>query len=161
PPPAPKGALLTAQGTPPPAAPATQPALSPAMGTMPSMQSPMVGSTPPPSGAVYPSAHPPASTPSYMPGRVSMEPPRPQQSKAPLAVMLLLLVMGAAATAVYMLMPRAGTLVVNVADAKGAAVQGLEVVVDGSKRCESAPCIVRDLTAGVHEVKVAAKGYET
>jgi serine/threonine-protein kinase len=57
-------------------------------------------------------------------------------------------------------MPRSGTLVVNVADSKGAAIPSLEVLVDGTKRCESAPCIVRDVPAGVHEVKVTAKGFE-
>ena len=53
--------------------------------------------------------------------------------------------MAIAGIAVYALMPRTGTLVVNVSDTKGAAVQNLEVLIDGTKRCDSAPCIVRDI----------------
>lgn len=64
------------------------------------------------------------------------------------------------AGAVFFAMPRSSTLVVNVADAKGGAVSNLEVFVDGAKRCESAPCILRDVPGGVHEVKVVANGYE-
>lgn len=86
---------------------------------------------------------------------------RPSASKTPLIVALLVVVMGIAGAAVFFMMPRAGTLVVNVSDSKGGAVSNLEVLVDGTKRCDSAPCIVRDVPAGVHEVKVTAKGYET
>lgn len=80
-------------------------------------------------------------------------------SKAPLAAALLA-VMGLAGVGVYSFMPRSGTLVVNVADTKGGAVSNLEVLIDGTKRCESAPCIVRDVPSGVREVKVIANGYE-
>jgi serine/threonine-protein kinase len=85
---------------------------------------------------------------------------RGSASKTPLFVGLLLGVMAVAAAAVFFLMPRTGTLVVNVSDAKGSAVSHLEVLIDGTKRCESAPCIVRDVATGVHEVKVVAKGYD-
>jgi len=54
----------------------------------------------------------------------------------------------------------AGTLVVNVADAKGGAVSKLEILVDEKKACDSAPCIVRDVQSGVHQVKVVAQGFE-
>lgn len=82
-----------------------------------------------------------------------------QPSKAPLYGAILAGV-AVLAGAVAFFMPRTGTLVVNVADTKGGAVQNLEVLVDGTKRCDSAPCIVNEISAGVHEVKVVAKGYE-
>jgi serine/threonine-protein kinase len=87
--------------------------------------------------------------------------PRAQQgSKAGLVVGLLLAVMAIAAAGVYMLMPRTATLVVNVADNKGAPVKALEVSVDDKQVCTSSPCIVPNVNAGVHSVKVSANGYE-
>ena len=86
--------------------------------------------------------------------------PRAQSSNAGLWVALLLGVVAAVGLAVFFLMPRTGTLVVNVADAKGAAVQNLEITVDGKHACDSAPCIVRDVSSGVHEVKVSAQGFD-
>ena len=82
-------------------------------------------------------------------------------SSAGLWVALLLGVVMAVGVAVFFLMPRTGTLVVNVADTKGAAVNKLEVTVDGKKACDSAPCIVRDISAGVHEVRVNATGFDS
>ena len=86
--------------------------------------------------------------------------PRAQSSNAGLWVALLLGVVAAVGIAVFFLMPRTGTLVVNVADAKGAAVSKLEVLVDGKQACDSAPCIVHDISSGVHEVKVSATGFD-
>lgn len=87
--------------------------------------------------------------------------PRAQQgSKAGVVIGLLVAVMAIAAAAVFLLMPRTATLVVNVADNKGAPVKGLEVSVDDKQVCTSSPCIVPNVTAGVHSVKVAANGYE-
>jgi hypothetical protein len=85
---------------------------------------------------------------------------RAEPSKAPLISVLLLVVAAIAGVAVFFLMPRSGTMVVNVADAKGGPVSGLEISIDGTKRCDSAPCIVRDIPAGPHQVSVTAKGYE-
>jgi len=87
--------------------------------------------------------------------------PRPQPSRAGLWVALLVGVMAAVGAAVFFLMPRTGTLAVNVADARGGAVSKLEVYVDGKKSCETAPCIVPNVSPGVHEVKVVAQGFET
>ena len=86
--------------------------------------------------------------------------PRVQSSNAGLWVALLLGVVAAVGVAVFFMMPRTGTLVVNVADAKGAAVSKLEVLVDGKQACDSAPCIVHDISSGVHEVKVSAAGFD-
>jgi PEGA domain len=165
PPPPPPGQTTTAPMHMPPTHQASTP---PQAATMQSAQSPL--------GAQHPSA--PPQRPSSHPAAVASTPPapqlppvsrameathmvaRPQPSKAPTMIALLVAVMAIAGAAVFFLMPRTGTLVVNVADAKGAAVPNLEIAIDGTKRCESAPCIVRDIAAGVHEVKVSAKGFE-
>jgi serine/threonine protein kinase len=86
--------------------------------------------------------------------------PRVQSSNAGLWIALLLGVVAAVGVAVFFMMPRTGTLVVNVADAKGAAVSKLEVLVDGKQACDTAPCIVHDISSGVHEVKVSATGFD-
>jgi len=143
------------------------------------------GSVPPQHPSQHPSQHPqhgPHSQPpqqqhSQPPQHISQAPmphmppvnrameatavvPRAQSSSAGLWVALLLGVVAAVGLAVFFLMPRTGTLVVNVADAKGAAVSKLEVEVDGKHACDSAPCIVRDVASGVHEVKVTAAGFD-
>ena len=86
--------------------------------------------------------------------------PRQQQSKAGLVIALIIGVFAAMAIAGFFLMPRTGTLVVNVADARGSAVSKLEIIVDDKKACDSAPCIVRDVQSGVHQVKVVAQGFD-
>lgn len=69
-------------------------------------------------------------------------------------------VVGAAAAA-YALMPKKGSLVVSVSGPGGKAIDGVQVYVDGSQRCDASPCQVTDLARGVHFVKVAAAGYTT
>lgn len=181
PPPPPPGQVTTApMHMPPTQQPQTPASVPPQTATMQSAQSPMAsvpphlqGGSVPPAQAHHASAPPPAHTsaipsappaPQLPPVSRAMEAThmvaRPAPSKAPLVIALLVAVMAVAGVAVFMLMPRTGTLVVNVSDTKGGAVQNLEISVDGVKRCESAPCIVRDIAAGVHEVKVVAKGYE-
>lgn len=166
PPPPPPGQTTTAPMHMPPTqqqAPSVPPP-DPRTNTMQSAQSP-AASVPPQHHSAHPAAIPSAPpAPQLPPVSRAMEAthmvPRPQPSKTPLVVALFVAVMAVVGAAVFFLMPRSGTLVVNVADAKGAAVSNLEILVDGTKRCESAPCIVREVSAGVHEVKVVAKGYE-
>jgi len=62
--------------------------------------------------------------------------------------------------AIVFLMPHSGQLAVNVADAKGGAVKNLQISVDGKLQCDSAPCLVKALSAGSHTVKVEATGYD-
>ena len=168
PPPPPPGQTTTAPMHMPPT---QQPSAPPQANTLQSAQSPMSSvppqhaSVPPQHHSNHPSAIPSAPpAPQLPPVSRAMEAthmvPRAQPSKAPLVIGLLLGVAALAGVAGFFLMPRTGTLVVNVADSKGAAVNNLEVLVDGTKRCESAPCIVREISAGVHEVKVVAKGYD-
>ncbi|MBX3207036.1 MAG: PEGA domain-containing protein [Labilithrix sp.] len=175
PPPPPPGQVTTAPMHMPPTQQQAPASVPPQTATMQSAQSPMASVPPhlqgsvPPHASNHPSGHPSAipsapPVPQLPPVSRAMEAThmvaRPAPSKAPLIVALLLAVMAVAGFAVFSLMPRTGTLVVNVSDTKGGAVQNLEILVDGVKRCESAPCIVRDISAGVHEVKVVAKGYE-
>jgi hypothetical protein len=62
----------------------------------------------------------------------------------------------------FLLMPRTGRITINVTDAKSAAVNRVDIFVDGRKTpCETAPCIVDQISAGSHEVKVIADGYDT
>jgi serine/threonine-protein kinase len=74
---------------------------------------------------------------------------------------VLLGVVACVATVAFLFLARPCTLVVNVADGKGAAVTRAEVFVDGAKRCDDAPCVVRELSSGDHEVRVAAAGFES
>ncbi len=62
---------------------------------------------------------------------------------------------------VFVMMPRTGRIAINVADAKGVTLNRVEIFVDGRKQCETAPCIVDQVSAGTHEVKVLAQGYDT
>jgi serine/threonine-protein kinase len=63
-------------------------------------------------------------------------------------------------SSVFFLMPRNGQIAINVADAKGGNVHNLQVSVDGKLQCDSAPCVVHNLSAGSHTVKVEATGYQ-
>ena len=59
-----------------------------------------------------------------------------------------------------MVMPHTGRIAVNVTDAKGGNVNRVEIFVDGKKQCDTAPCIVDQVSSGSHEVKVLAQGYD-
>ena len=60
----------------------------------------------------------------------------------------------------FALRSRSGSLVVTVAGPSGAAVQGVAVRVDGTERCTSAPCIVKDLKPGMHLVSASGSGLQ-
>jgi serine/threonine-protein kinase len=142
--------------------------------TQPLMSPPLLGSTQPSQPSASPSAPPPgvSTAPSIPPGAYphSLPPvarldatytfPKKEPRGNGFFVALLVAVLAVSAAVVYLFMPRTGTLVVNVADAKGAPVSGLSVTVDGTKKCDSAPCILRDMSAGAHSVSVSAPGYD-
>jgi hypothetical protein len=73
---------------------------------------------------------------------------------------LVLLLAGGAVGAYMFLLPKSGNVNVNVADTKGGQVQSLKVLVDDKEVCAKAPCVVKDVAAGSHEVKVIADGYD-
>jgi serine/threonine-protein kinase len=61
---------------------------------------------------------------------------------------------------VVLLVPRSGELRVAASIEKG-QVERAEVYVDGTKRCDAVPCLVRGLSRGEHGVEVRAPGYKT
>lgn len=121
---------------------------------------PSVPSVPPSAlGATPPSSYAPSAPPSRALEQTALVPRAPSSRVGMwlgLAAVGLLFGVGA----YWMMTPRAGTLAVNVADAKGGAVSQLKIFVDGNAQCESAPCTVGELSAGVHEVRVEAPGYQ-
>jgi serine/threonine protein kinase len=153
PPPPPPGQVTTAPMHMPP----TRPVSAPPAANVPSAPPAANPYSQPPMASQPPMQMPPTNRNMEATAMV----PRPQPaSKAGPVVAVLLGIAAVVGLAVFFLMPRTGTLVVNVADAKGGAVDRLEILVDGTTKCTSAPCIIKDESAGVHEVKVVAQGFE-
>jgi PEGA domain len=61
---------------------------------------------------------------------------------------------------VVLLVPRSGELRIAPSIDKG-RIERADVFVDGTKRCDAVPCLVRDLSRGEHGVEVRAAGYQT
>ncbi len=57
--------------------------------------------------------------------------------------------------AIFALLPSKAKLAINVADAKGANVNRVDIFIDGKKECDTSPCIA-DVSSGAHEVKALA-----
>jgi hypothetical protein len=55
---------------------------------------------------------------------------------------------------------RSGTLLVSVTGPGGHTVDSVDVFIDGTRRCESSPCLVQGLATGAHLVHASAKGYQ-
>ena len=86
---------------------------------------------------------------------------RPQAaSRTGLWVALGVVFIAIVAGAVYMTTPKTGRVVVNVTDEKGAALDRVEIFIDGKKMCDTAPCFIEPVNAGAHEVKVISEGYD-
>ncbi len=66
-----------------------------------------------------------------------------------------------ATLAVFLLLPRKGRLVVEVAPDNNAIVPAAEVFVDGRKVCDRAPCVVSELGPGPKSIRVIAPGFIT
>jgi len=155
-----------AAGAPPPAAGAPPPA---------SRAANLVGrplSVPPPSVPRAPLPPPPKTQ--SLPAPPNFEPvahahlpspsitlPQQRNSRGGLWMVIAAVVVIGAGAAAYALMPKKGSLVVSVSGPGGKAIDGVQVYVDGSQRCDASPCQVTDLPRGVHFVKVAAAGYTT
>jgi serine/threonine-protein kinase len=163
-------ALLHSAPPPPPAAGAPPPP-PPAAGAPPpaSRAAGLVGrplSVPPPSVPRAPlppppKAHAPAPAPVFEPPSPSITLPQQRSSRGGLWMLIAAVVVIGAGAAAYALMPKKGSLVVSVSGPGGKAIDGVQVYVDGSQRCDASPCQVTDLPRGVHFVKVAAAGYTT
>ncbi|WP_437301844.1 PEGA domain-containing protein [Sorangium sp. So ce388] len=61
--------------------------------------------------------------------------------------------------AVVMLVPKKGALTIDLKTAGGASVARAEVFIDGQKRCDTVPCIVRELEPGSKAVKILAPDF--
>jgi hypothetical protein len=62
------------------------------------------------------------------------------------------------ASLVWAFWPSKGTLLVTVSGPGGAAVEGVQVFVDGKAVCTGSPCNVPDLPKGAHLVRASAQG---
>jgi hypothetical protein len=63
------------------------------------------------------------------------------------------------ALAVFVLLPKKGQLQVVVTAPGGAAVGKVEIFVDGQKKCDTTPCLVKDLEPGSRIIKGIAPDY--
>ncbi|RYZ02896.1 MAG: PEGA domain-containing protein [Myxococcales bacterium] len=166
-------ALLHSAPPPPPAAGAPPPP-PPAAGAPPpaARAASLVGrplSVPPPSVPRAPLPPPPKSMqPLPAAPAAAFDAPSPtitlpqqRSSRGGMWMIIAAVVVVGAAAAAYALMPKKGSLVVSVSGPSGKAIDGVQVYVDGSQRCDASPCQVTDLSRGVHFVKVAAAGYTT
>lgn len=112
-------------------------------------------STPPLEAAPEGSSLSPVAIPESMPRtRVS---PAPRRSRAAAFAIgaALTLCLGVIAFVLY---PKTGSLVVRLSTPEADGVAKAEIFVDGQKRCDTDPCILRDLAPGQHVVKVVAPG---
>jgi hypothetical protein len=96
------------------------------------------------------------TVPPSLPRREPAPRPRAKNTQLLLTVALAFIV----TFAFIALWPKRGSLIVNVTDANGAPIKGVEIFIDGSKQCDESPCIARDLRTGPHDVRVFASGYE-
>ncbi|WP_437910718.1 PEGA domain-containing protein [Sorangium sp. So ce327] len=61
--------------------------------------------------------------------------------------------------AVVMLVPKKGALTIDLKTPSGGAVDRAEIFLDGQKRCDTVPCVVRDLEPGSKVVKILAPDF--
>jgi hypothetical protein len=125
---------------------------------------------PPPALPAIPGATPTiprhSSAPEYAPARNNMEATAllsPRVSPVGMRIIVGAAIGLAALTLVLVFLPKSkGSVLVNVADQRGAPVNRLDVFVDGKKspECGTAPCTVPELSTGAHEIKVLAEGFD-
>ncbi|MCA9634349.1 MAG: PEGA domain-containing protein, partial [Myxococcales bacterium] len=155
PPPPASAAGLVSSGAPPPPPMSAPPSMQPGMGQTLQM----------PPQSMQPQAAPQSMQPQSMqpmPAQAVMQaPPQSSGARSALLAVAALLVVGLVAAAILLLRPPGtGKLVVTVAGPNNRAVDALQVYVDGAKKCEASPCILKDIEAGTHMVRVVASGYQ-
>ncbi|MEZ4376361.1 MAG: protein kinase [Polyangiaceae bacterium] len=169
PPPPASAAGLVSSGAPPPPPGLGQTMQMGPQSQQPHSQQPGYGQQVPPSmqpHSMQPQMAPHSMQPQSMqpmPAQAVMHAP-PQQSsgaRSALLAVAALLVVGLVAAAILLLRPPGtGKLVVTVSGPNNRAVDALQVYVDGAKKCEASPCILKDIEAGTHMVRVVASGYQ-
>lgn len=85
--------------------------------------------------------------------------PPPAQSR--LVPVLGGLVVAAVAIGAFVLWPRSGDLKIEISTPDGSSVDRADIYVDGQKKCETTPCIVRGLSTGPKTVKALVPGLPT
>jgi hypothetical protein len=152
----------------PPPAPLPQTVLQ----TPPGVQQTVIGSVTPsvPPPPPIPSIPPPAAVPSMPPPSRQEETlirPRPSLAPeaAPAPASKLPLILGAGglvaalAFGAMTLIPKKGSLRIEVKTTAGKDVGKSEIYIDGKKACDTAPCVVSDLEAGSKVIKVVGPDF--
>jgi serine/threonine-protein kinase len=128
---------------------------------------PVSAAPPPPPVPPMPSVAPaptPAPPPALLEAQRAMQaslPPVTPKTNRMGAVLGGIAFVVSATLAVFLLLPRKGRLVVEIAPDNNAPVSQSEVFVDGRKVCERAPCVVSELSPGPKSVRVIAQGFVT
>lgn len=85
--------------------------------------------------------------------------PAPASRMSPFSMVVMALALAASAAAVvWLLLPKSGTLIVNVSGPGGTAIEMVSVLVDGAERCTKSPCRL-DLEQGDHKIQIVAPGF--
>jgi hypothetical protein len=133
---------------------------------------------PPPSGSVAP-RRPPSAAPVVKPAVSTIQtgafdddeltPGRqvvaqrssglPSKTKLAIAIAASALVLAVVAVVALRSSSPAGSLIVTATGPGSSEVRGIEVLVDGEKRCEASPCKIASIASGTHLVSVRAKGF--
>lgn len=137
--------------TPIPAAPTTLPAPAPVPSGMPAGV-PVPSAPPAPVAAIAPMPVPARDEPTAVRARPA---PAAGGSKAGVVLGALALV-AVLALAAFMLIPRSGVFKIDVKSKSGAPIAKVEIFIDGQKKCDTAPCVVADLSPGPKTIKVIA-----
>ncbi|MRG91794.1 PEGA domain-containing protein [Polyangium spumosum] len=172
-------ALLSASGgsarpapLPPPVSAAPLGTLPPG-GAMPPPQQPGVATTLASAGVVPLPSMPPSQSPHTTRSEATTVRPRADligvqaQPAASSGGSKIGIILGAVALiavlglAVFMFLPKKGSLKIDIQAKGGATVGKSEIYVDGQKKCDIAPCVVNDLEPGSKIIKVIAPGFAT
>lgn len=86
--------------------------------------------------------------------------PQPESRNWAMVAVALLGAAAVAGGAVFLMMPRTGSISINVTDTKGGGLDKVTVYVDGKEECGTTPCVVKR-ESGSHVIKVTATGFET